>query len=60
MIPELSISLVRRSRSQRFISLRESIVRLYFWKRPERDKLIFNYLRDETLKGGANIITSLY
>jgi hypothetical protein len=58
MIPELSISLVKRSRSQRFISLREGIVRPYLWKGPEGDRLIFNYLRDEALKGGANVITS--
>jgi phage-related protein len=60
MIPELSISLVRYSRLQRFISLHEGITRLYLWKRPEGDRLIFNYLRDEVLEGGANIITSLY
>jgi hypothetical protein len=60
MILELSILLVRRSRLQRFISLYKSIARLYLWKKPERDRLIFNYLRDEALKRGANIITSLY
>jgi hypothetical protein len=60
MIPELSISLVKRSRLQRFISLYEGIARLYLWKEAGGDRLIFNYLRDEALKEGANIITSLY
>jgi hypothetical protein len=40
--------------------LRKGIARLYLWERPEGDKLIFNYFRDKALKGGANIITSLY
>jgi hypothetical protein len=60
MILELSISLVKRSRLQRFISLYKDIARLYLWKRPEGDRLIFNYLRDEALKEKANVITSLY
>jgi hypothetical protein len=60
MILKLSISLVRYSRLKRFISLYKGIARLYLWKGPEGDRLIFNYLRDEALKGRANIITSLY